>query len=127
VESHPSRNEGWGSRLDSRFQKRLQLSLQFRSVSCFAVPNDKTFPTHSRYPGSISLVTFFIVSQLWEPISSIRFRRPSVNTPSMLVPKTTVDKNDFSPGWKNEVRATRQISAMQAETVPQTVRQGTDN
>jgi len=39
----------------------------------------------------------------------------------MLVPKAAMDKNDFSLGWKNEVAAARQVSAMQAEAIPQTV------
>jgi hypothetical protein len=43
------------------------------------------------------------------------------------MPKTAVDKNDLSLGWKSEIGATGQISAVQTESVPQAMRQRTND
>jgi hypothetical protein len=88
------------------------LLLQFPAASRLAVPDYKAFPTQSRQPGVVFLVSFLVIGQLRRPIHSVRPWRPAVNAASVLVPKTAVDKNDFSPGWKNEVRTAGQVSAV---------------
>jgi hypothetical protein len=45
----------------------------------------------------------------------------------MLVPKTTVHKNNFLLGWEDEIGTAGQVSAVQTESIPQAVRQRTND
>ncbi len=50
----------------------------------------------------------------------------AVNALFMLMPKAAMNKNDFAHAWENQVRFTRKITAVEAETESKTVNKRTN-
>lgn len=83
-----------------------------------AFPDNKNFPAElSELPadGAISLLVAF---KFADPIVAVGGRNTASPSAAMLVPKTTVDEDDFSSRGKDEVWLAREIVSVQSETIP---------
>jgi hypothetical protein len=67
------------------------------SVEGFALPDNQTGPTVIAELGTVFPVALSVVSELLRPINSVRLWCMAVYAAAVLVPRTAMDKDDFSP------------------------------
>ena len=82
-----------------------------------AFPNDANLPFFSTQSGNVPKVTSPVLCQFWDPETSFRFRQSRKGAPSMAVPITPMNKDDFSDSWKDEVGFSRESGNVQQESV----------
>lgn len=92
-----------------------------------------TFPDYQHFPSQATKllnappIPFYISTQLQSPIADSRLRSPSVFASLVMMPKTTVNEDDFSPCWEHQVGRTRQVSLMKGVTVSKVMQKSAHN
>lgn len=90
-------------------------------LECPALPDVMNRPAQSAELAIISVIALLVLQELRHPVCAIRFRKSSVPT-RVTVPKAPLDLNDGSILRKNDVRASRQATHMQAESESEPVK-----
>jgi len=79
-------------------------------------PHNDYIPTLSMQFLLIFFISFDCASELWKPVLLSTGWRRCMRTALMSMPETAVYKNYCTVLWKNNVRFSRQITPMQAES-----------
>ena len=74
-----------------------------------AFPDNKNFPAELSELPVDSAVSLLVAIKFADPIVAVGGRNTASSVAAMLVPKTTVDEDDFSSRGKDEVRLARKI------------------
>jgi hypothetical protein len=87
-----------------------------------ALPNDEDAPPQSFEGLDVSHVALLVLRKLRPPKRTTRLRQRGLSAAGMLMPKTSVNQNYFMERRKHNIRAARQVAAMKSKSVPQCVR-----
>lgn len=104
----------------------MQSVLQLRMILRLAFPNRYNAPTQPPKLLFYTFIPFNISTQLLGPELTTCRRDRGPLAFWMLVPKTTVNKDDGAIFWKDNIRLSRKVFAMQAKPIAHSVKQRTD-
>jgi len=110
------------------FQEAAEPGGQLQGVFGLAFPDNECFPTEFRNKPKADCVAFFVLFQLWNPVALIRFWNPCdpASGIRVLMPKASVNKNDFLAARKDDVWVTRETFAVEAVSVSGLEQQATN-
>ena len=103
-------------------QKFGQQSKQFIPIECFAFPYHQYIPAECSQLGDVSSIPFHVLLEFPAPVQGPGFGpcRPAATFVPM--PKTAMHEKNLSQPRKDQIGRTRQIAAMETETVTQGMR-----
>lgn len=99
--------------------------LQRWNVLCLTLPDDEhvitKLPQRRLVPGGTS----DIATKLWNPVARVYLRSDSTAA-AMLVPKASVNEDDFSMPWEHDIWTSWQGRVMEAKAIAKFMHQTSD-
>ena len=74
----------------------------------------------------VGCIALYSAMKFWDPIISVRFRKPCSPAAIVLMPKAPVNKDHFAKCWEHEIGFSWKIPAMKTIAVAHTVGETTD-
>jgi hypothetical protein len=121
------RRSGPGARRSKVAKEAQESSTECIHTLGFTFPDRHHFPSDPTKFLNAPLIPFDVSAQLQRPITDPRLGNSPVFASLVLVPKTTVDKDDLSPSREYQIGRSRQGSLMKNVTVSEAMQKSADN
>ena len=102
-------------------QKFDQLFVELFRMGYLAFPHHKATPAEPSQPLAVERIPLFVPAQFWSPVRGPRFWQASVDTTTMLVPKTSVHENNLPQARQDNVGVPWEVDSMKPKTITEAV------